>query len=363
MPLNWIEQEDNLGADMLTVRAQAQDVDDMDTLLHPALFPYQDTDSVELKNLVELDERLVAERREWNARGRRMHISTPDLEEIEMIPLEVNFKVGEKEQQALRERTLQNEDLFRQQLRVSIPERVDRMPPAIFRRVEIEAMEALATGEITVRLPDKEDGSGNLVTSTVPLSFASERIQTASTAWDDGSVNAYEENLSWLEDAETMVGAIQGQILRRSTLRAIQEDAPHPMPGAQSGLRPTVSEVEEVLADELGLGDYTFYTVENTFDPYTGAGNATASQKVWPDGYTSVVPQGGIVGATYRAPVLRAMELAGQFPNAGIDTRGTTVYYDYENGGRTAAVECQANHMALPAEQRVFSIDTQVTTS
>lgn len=357
--LNWIEQEDSLGSDVLTVRAQAQNVENMDELLHPVFFPYDDVDSVKIKNLVELDNRLVAERREWNQRGRRIPIETPDLEEIEMIPIEAYFKIGEREQQALREQALNNEQVFRQQIRASIPERVDTMPPAIFRRVEMDAMEAWAKGQITVRHAYKEDASGNALTLTISLGYGS-RIQTAGTAWDDGAVNAYDELISFLEDAETEIGPLEGVVLRRATLKAILEDAPNPMPGAQSALTPTRTQVEERIADELGTS-FSFFVIENAFDVFDGAGSATTRTKVWPAGYVSAVPQGQQVGSTLRAPVARAMELANQVPEAGIDIRGTTVYYDSENGGRTLSVECQANHLPLPNEQLVYSIDTLVT--
>src|SRR5690625_492106 len=351
MALNWLEEVEGLSSAALTVQAQAVSALDMDEILHPAFFPYTDADSLDLQTIFELDKRYTADRREWNARGRFIPQDLPRIGKLSMVPVESYDKVAEQEQQAIRERALGNEQIFRQVIGASIPARVDKLVAANFRRIDLDAFSAWAKGEIVAMNPQ------NGQTHTVDLGFDSDRQQQADTAWNDAAVNAYDELLAWVEDGESEMGPIGGVVLRRNAFKAIRDDAPNPL---SSNVRITRSALESQLSDGLGHA-FRFYLLETHFDVFTDGGSAVTRTAVWPDGFVAAVPQSGVVGATYRAPVVRAMEIASQIPGAGVDVRGMTVYYDYENGGRTAVIECQANHLAMPAERNVWTIDSGVT--
>lgn len=347
--LNWMEEVEGLSSAALTVQAQAISINDQDELLSPPFFPGTHANSVKLQMLFETDRRYVADRREWNARGRYIPLDTPPIESLTMVPVESYDKIAEEEQQALREGALGNEAIFRQAIGASVPARVDKLVLANFRRIDMDAFQAWATGQITAKNP------ANGQTHTVDLGFDADRMQEASAAWTDST--AYDELIAWLEDGESVMGPIGGVMLRRNVYKLIRDSAPNPN---ATNVRLTRAQLETQIADDLGHA-FRFYVNETTFDVFDDGGTAVTRTNLWQPAVVAAVPASGVVGATHRAPVVRAMELASQVPGAGIDVRGMTVYYDYENGGRTAVIECQANHLALPAERNVWTIDSLVS--
>ena len=354
--LTWLEEIKEVSSAGLTVQAQALAIDDIDPLQqlqHPVLFPYSPADSVKLGSIFETDKRFVADRREWNARGRFIPTVTPKISELEMVPVESYDKIAERELQAINERALGNEQTFRSLAMVNIPGRVDKLVGANYRRVEVDAMEAWAEGTITAVNPT----SGT--TQVLDLGFDAGRQQTAGTAWNDGSLNAYNELLAWIADGEAEVGPIAAVKLRRATFNAIAADAPNPMPGAISGLVPTRNQIEQRISDELGYA-FRFVIAEEQVDLFDDGGTAHTRTAVWTAQFVAAIPASGVIGATYRAPVNRAIELARSNQGAKIDIRGMTVYYEFENGGRTATIECQANWLSLPFERNVWTIDAGV---
>jgi hypothetical protein len=356
MALNWIEEVEGLGSAPLTVQAQALSVDDVDPnsqLLHPVFFPAAPADSTQLQSIFETDKRYVADRREWNTRGRFIPNELPSVEKLSMLPIESYDKIGEEEQQRLREAALGNEAIYRNLVGASIPGRVNKLVAANFRRVEVDAMEAWSKGTITAKNPQRG------TTQSLSLGFDAGRVQTAGTAWNNGGTNAYTDFLAWVADGESEMGPASGVVLRRAIFAAIQADSPNPIPGAQSGLKASRRLIEQVISDELGH-EFKFFIVETQADIFTDGGTAVTRTAIWPSQYAALVPQSTVIGATYRAPVVRAMDLASQFPQAKIDVRGMTVFFEYENGGRTAVMECQANWLALPAERNIWTINTGV---
>lgn len=347
---------EGLGSAPLTVQAQALSVDDLDPagqLIHPVFFPYADAPSVKLRRVFELDKRYAAVRREWNTRGKTIPTDTPDIDDLEMVPIESNFTIGEQEIQAILEATGEVGDTYKRVLGKDIPSRVNSLVLANLRRVELDAMEAWSKGTITAKSPVHS------TTATLTIGIDAGRIQTAGTAWDDGGTNAYNDLMSWLADGESTMGAIGGVHLRRATFNAIQADAPNPIPGAASALKPSRRLIEQVIADELGH-DFRFVINERAVDVFTDGGSAHTRTNIWPAQYVAAIPANAPIGRTYRAPNLRAAELAAQFPDAGIDVNGMSVYNFGENGDRSATVECQANWLPLPEERFVWTIDAGV---
>lgn len=357
MALHWLEEILEVSSAGLTVQAQALSLDQIDPnqmLQHPVFFPYTEADSIMLNRIYEIDFRPTADRREWDAPGRYVPSVLPEIEELTMVPVEANDKIGEEELQRINEQAMGNEDVYKNLAMVSIPQRIEKLVGANYRRAEVDALEAWAKGQITAKNPTKGGTA-----QTFSLGFAAARLQTASTAWDDGGTNAYDDLMSWIRDGESEMGPIGAVKLRRATFNAIQADAPNPIPGAQSGLKPSQRLIEQVITDELGHA-FRFIISEEQVDVFDDGGTAYTRTSVWPTQYVAAVPQSGIIGATHRAPVNRAIELARSAPEAGIDVRGQTVYYNFKNNGRTAVIECQCNWLSLPQERFIWTIDAGV---
>lgn len=353
MDFTWMAQEEELSPVALTVRAQTVDPTDDGRLLWDGFMPRRNVDQTKLSSLTSLDVRITSDRREWNQRGRYIPLVTPPGRELEWVPIEGYFRLEEKEINDLMNEVRGNQALFRQVVGVRIPERTEQLARANWRRLEVDVFQAWANGQIVSMNP--QTGA----TTTVSYGFDAGRYQTAGTAWDDAGVNAYEEFLSWLEDAIETVGPIQGAMMRIATRNAIVADAPNPMPGAQVGLRATIPQVEQRISDELGI-PFRFFINENTVDVFTDGGVARTRTKVWPDQKVAAVPQGLAVGSTAFAPVLRAYEISNQAPDAGVDLRGITIYHDVQNTGRELLIEGQVNPMPDPDEQKMFVIDAGV---
>ena len=349
----WMAAEEELSPAALTVRAQTVDPTDRGQLLWDIFMPRRDVDTTRLQSLTTRNVRIVADRREWNARGRYINLVTPPRKEIEWIPIEAYFKLEEKEINDLLNEVRGNQAIFREVIRARIPSRTEELALADWRRLELDVMSAWALGEITAMNPQTGQ------TFTTDYGFDPNRYQTAATAWDDPGVNAYNEFLAFMQDAFEVVGPLAGAMMRLSTRNAIVADAPNPMPGAIAGLTPTVSQVEQRIQDELGA-PFRFFINENTVEPYSDAGITRTTVKVWPAQTVAAVPAGMTVGSTAFAPVARAYDLSSQVPDAGIDVRGVTIYHEIGNGGRELTVEGQINPMPDPDEQRIYVINAGV---
>jgi hypothetical protein len=351
MAINWIQEAEELSPAALTVRAQALSPNDRGQLLWDVFFPRRNVDSVNLNDIVTLDDRPAADRREWNARGRYIPVRTPTRRQMSIVPIEAYDKIEEQEMQRVAEAGLSaNAETFRRLIGVRIPDRTDRLAMSDYRRLELDCFTAWATGTIVQRNP--QDASK---TVTASYGFDVARMQTATPAWNDGSVNAYNEFLAWYQDGEDAVGAGAGAMLRRATLNAILADAPN----LGNSVAMTLAGLEQRVQDDLGR-DFRFFINENSVDVFTDGGTAVTRTKVWPAEQVAFVPAGQVVGDAVFAPVVRAMEISGQVPGAGVDVRGVTIYHDAANAGRELTIEAQLNAAPRPDEQRVFVIDAGV---
>lgn len=349
----WMAAEEELTPAALTVRAQTVDPTDRGQLLWGSFMPRRNVDMTKLASLTTQNVRISADRREWNQRGRYVNLVTPPRKEIEWIPIEAYFRLEEKEINDLLNEVRGNQELFRRVIGARIPDRTDMLAMANYRRLELDVFEAWALGQITSMNPQTGQ------TFVVDYGFDANRYQVAATAWNDGTVNAYEEFLAWLQSAYETIGPVEGAMMRLATRNAIVADAPNPMPGAGADLSPTVSQVEQRIQDETGR-PFRFLINENTVDTYTDAGIARQTVKVWPAQKVAAVPSGFNVGSTAFAPVARAYDISAQTPDAGIDIRGITVFHEPHNLGRGLTVEGQFNPMPDPDEGRLYVIDAGV---
>ncbi len=334
----------------LSVVAQTISPDNSGALRWQRFFPRQNVNSVDLREVTTTDFRPVSDRREWNSRGRLITTVTPPIRELSIVPVEGYYKWDEYEMQKLNERAGGNSAVIDQILGDNIPEKVAQITEANYRRIELDAFTAWATGTNVAKNP--QTGT----THTVSYGFDAARLTTAGTAWDDAGVNAYDLLISFLEDAQDKIGSVVGVVLRTALLRAIHADAPN----APLGTIVPRGRLGELVSNDLGI-PFNFVLFEDTVDVYTDGGTATTSVNVWPAGRIAAIPAGGVVGRTAFAPVVRAMELVRALPGAGIDQRGQTVYYEESVMGRDLTVEVQVNPFTIPNEQKLRVEDTLVT--
>lgn len=346
----WITQLANLSPAALTVRAQALSPNDTGQLFWDIFFPRQNVDSVDLQDVLTLDDRPAADRREWNAPGRLVPVKTPNLRDISMVPIEAYDKIDEKEMQRLMERFVGNAQLIANLIGVSLPDRSDRLALACYRRLELDAFQAWLSGTITQRNP--QDASK---TYTASFAIDSGRIQTAVTAWNDPGVNAYDEFIAWLEDGVDAVGSVAGVMLRLATLKAIQADAPD----LANGVAMTRAGLESRVQDDLG-SPFRFFVNEQQIDVFNDGGTAVTRTKVFTAEKVALIPQGNSVGYAGFAPVVRAMELSQQVPDASIDVRGVTIVHDAHNAGKELEIQGQLNALPVPSEEFIWTIDAGV---
>lgn len=350
MDFTWMAQVDELAPAALTVRVQTLSPNDNGRLLWDVFFPRVNVDSVRLSDISTLDDRPAADRREWNARGRLIPILTPAQRKMEMVPIEAYDKINELEMQYLMEGSFGNNAIVQEQIGVRIPDRTDRLAMACYRRLEMDTMQAWATGTIVQRNPQNA-----AQTYTVSFGFSSGRLQTAATAWNDPGVNAYDEFIAWYEDGIEAVGPGEGVVIRLATLRAILADAPD----LPNNVKMTRAQLADRVEQDIGQ-PFQFFVNENSIDVFPDGGTAVTRTKVWPSQQVAFVPAGKEVGRAAFAPVARAMELSNQVPEASIDVQGVTIYHDSGNGGRELEIDAQLNAMPLPDESKEFVIDAGV---
>lgn len=345
----WMAQVEELSPTALTVRAQALSPNDNGRLVWDVFFPRANVDSVNLTDVTTLDDRPAADRREWNARGRLIPVLTPAQRKLRIVPIEAYDKIDELEMQTLMEGTRGNSAIVQNVIGVRIPDRTDRLAMSCYRRLELDAMQAWATGTIVQRNPQNA-----AQTWTASFGFSAGRVQTAGTAWN-AAANAYDEFLAWYEDGIEAVGPGEGAVMRLATFREILADSPD----LPNGVKMTRAQLAERVQQDIGQ-PFQFFVIENSLDVFDDGGTAVTRTKVWPAEQVAFVPAGREVGRTAFAPVIRAMELSNLVPEAGIDVQGVTIYHDPDNGGRELEIDAQLNAIPIPDESKEFVIDAGV---
>lgn len=342
--LEYIKQVREVSPAALTVRAQTISPNDKGMLRWDHFLPRQDTDTIRLSDVLSTNYRPVADRREWNAPGRRVPLVTPNIREMEMVPIEAESVVDELEMQVLNERSGGNAQIFMDLIKARLPARAEMLAEADYRRLEVDAMQAWSQGTITQRNP--QDASK---TKTFSFGFDAGRYQTASPIWSNGGVNAYNEFLAWLEDGIDAIGSVVAAVMRLATFKVIQADAPL-IPLATVGNVPTRADLEKRIQDELA-GEFKFIIIEDSFDVFTDGGTTYSRTKVWPANVVAAVPAGERIGTTFFAPVIRAQQISQQVPEAAIDVNGVTVFHIEQNDGRELKIQAQLNALPVPNEQ------------
>jgi hypothetical protein len=353
MPINWITEIEELSSAVLTVDIQsAQGLNDDDRLMYPTLMPREDVESVKISNLGEIAFRPASDRRAWNQRGRQIPLVLPKIRDLEIEPIEAFFTIGEREQQALRERFRNNHQLMADQVKGEIPVRVRGLAAANERRIELDVFEAWVNGIVTVRNPETGESYA------VSLDFDTDRYETAGTAWSDPGVNAYDELVAWFISAMGASGALSGVALRQAVLNEVLKDAPTLAGGEAMSL----ARLSDRISQDTG-SPFRFYNMDilPDIDRFTDGGIATAPVSRWPDASKiAAVPADQRIGRTKWAPVGRAMDLDAAVPDAKIDVNGQASFPETSNNGRNYTNEVQCNVFPMPNEKRISVMDTLI---
>lgn len=340
----WTQTVDEVSPAALSVVAQAVSPNDDGRLKYDMFFPRKDVDSVDLKDVTTLDYRPASDRREWNQRGRLIPIKTPNKRDVSIVPIEGNYLWGEYELQKLNERSLGNAAIIAAIMQSNVPDRVKAIALANYRRLEVDAFTAWALGSITQRNPQNA-----AETFAASFGFDAGRYQTAGTAWNDASVNAYDLLIAWLDDGINAVGSLRGVVCRRAFMKEVVADAPDLALGAKM----TMSQVEDRIQQDIG-NEFRFYPMEDTVEVFDDGGITTTATKVWPAQRIAAVPAGTAVGYSAFAPVVRAMDIARALPQAKLDINGQAAFYEEHNNGRELSVEVQMNAAPIPDEQKMW---------
>ena len=347
---SWMAQVETLSPAALTVKAQMLSPNDNGRLLWDIFFPREDVDSIRLSEINTLDDRPAADRREWGARGRLIPKLTPAQRKLVMVPIEAYDKIDELEMQYLMEGTFGvNQGIIEQVIGVRLPDRTDRLAMSDYRRLELDSMSAWTTGTIVQRNPQNA-----AQTFTVSFGFDAARLATASPTWA-AATSAYDAFITWFEAGVEACGPGEGAMMRLATYKEILADAPD-LPG---GVKMSRAQLTDRIQQDLG-GPFQFFINENSVDVFTDGGTAVTRTKVWPAEQVAFIPAGRAVGKAAFAPVVRAMELSAQVPQAKIDVRGVTIFHHTENAARELEVEAQMNAMPVPDESKVWVTDAGV---
>lgn len=350
--LNWIAVADALSPAALTVQAQALPPNDRGELWWDTFFTSEDVPSIDLSVMSSIDYRPSADRRAWNAPGRRIPLKTPDTSKVSMVPIEANFAIDEEEMQRLAAAAAGNQALVREQVMASIPDRIDTIVMADWRRLEMDAFNAWGTGTIIQRNPENASQ-----TFTMDFGYGSAHYLTAGTAWDNGSVNAYNLLQAWIVAAEDVIGPIRGAMLTLKVFNAILADAPN----LQNSVTMTRGQLQDRIQQDRG-GPFELLLNDRKLDVFDDGGLTVTRTRVWSEGRIAAIPDGGTVGRVAFAPTVRAWEVDSSVgPSAAINRNRVIVYPSVMDNGRRVLFEAQLNALPIPEKGKTYVTDTGIT--
>lgn len=344
---SFLNQITELSSTNLTIREATRTDQNPLLLRYRSIFPRVNAPSVRLSFITTVDFRPLGGRREWNAQGREIPEKLGPTGNFEMVPINPTHHIDERMLQLFGESGF--EELRRRGIIGDLTSWPQRLADATERQLEYEAFLAWYTGSITVM--DPKTGS----TVAVSMGFTqATTYPTAGTIWSDAGVNAYQNLLTEIQNAENKMGPVGVVRSRRAVFREIIADAPD----GPLGLAPTFASLEERVRAE-GFGGITLVIDERTYDGWTDGGNATTAANYVPAGLMAFQPADGRVGNTHVAPVVRAYD----FLTGGNRSlaNGVVIFRSEKNEGKTLLIEAQQNAIVLPEEAKTYVVDTSVT--
>lgn len=344
MPFNWLDNMTALSPVNLTIREQTRTLDNPLTLRYRDIFPRINADSIKLSEITVTDVRYIGGRREWNAQGREIPENLGPARNFEMVPINPTHHIDERMLQLFGESGVQ--ELLRNKIIKSVNEWPTTLADSTERQLEVEAFESWFNGVITVMDPK----TGQTVTASMGFTAGTTYI-TAATAWDNVGVNAYDQFLVSLQNAQNKMGLVGAARTRRAVIREIVKDSPT----GPNGLRPTITMLQERIAEE-GFPGVVLIPDERTYKGWTDGGSAQSAEAFYvPAGKIAFQPASGVVGNTHVAPVVRAFEfLPRQL------AKGVVIFRTPKNDGKTLMIEAQQNALVLPDENKTYVVDTLV---
>lgn len=332
----------------LTVREQARLAQNPLELRWRAIFPPVQANSLTVSQLTRPDTRLAAEYREFNADGREIPEILGPKVDAEMVPMTATHHIDERRLTVLRAPNPRIAQLVEDGVIGDVRTWPTRLANAVDWGTEYMAFLMWATNSITVK--DPKTGKS----TTVSRGIDSSRYITESTAWNDGSVNAYDRLLFRISEAQRLIGSVGAVRMRRATAEAVRADAPN----GPNALRPTIANIQDRLSEE-GFGQITLIIDERTVDVFDDGGSAYTTTNLIPAEKVLFQPAGdGAVGATYTYPVSRAYDyVAG---DQRVNLNDTVVWYTPQNDGKTLKIEAEAIRLPLTDESKTYVVDSGV---
>lgn len=345
---DWLEKAKGLSSGALTVMAQRLPANNDGTLLYPFFFPRQNVDSMDLNEILELDDRPTAARREWDGPEKRILLELPDTKEISMTPLGADDLIGEKELDKIEQGAAGNEQVFQAVIGAKIPARGLRLAEACLNQLEIDCFELWGTGKVTQQDPQ----SGR--TFEIDYQIESGRIQSVITPWT-AAANSYNEFIAWLKDAKQAVGGLEGVMASPDVFDDIIADAPT----GNDGVRLTGANLVNRIKDDAMIPRFAWFEHNGQLDVdvYENGRRFKRRTNVFPARTLVAVPLGGTVGKAAHAPVRRARHLSNLLPEAKIDIRGVTIFHFGENDDKALKIVSQLNAFPVTNEGKHFSIN------
>ena len=347
MPFDFLGKVTGLTAADLTVREQARLAQNPNEMRWRAIFPRTDASDLEISQLTKVDTRFAAEFREFNADGREIPEVLGPKVEANLVPMTATHHIDEKRLAKLRAPNPRIARLVEDGVIGDVRTWPTRLANAVDWGTEYTAFTMWATNTITVK--DPKTGTS----TTVSRGISSDRYITESTAWNDGSVNAYDRLLFRLGEAQRLMGSVGAVRMRRATAEAVRADAPN----GPNALRPTIANIADRLSEE-GFGQITLIIDERTVNVFDDGGSAYTPTNLIPAEKVLFQPADGIVGATYDFPATRAYDYVSQ--DHRVNLNDTVVWYSEQNNGKTLLIEAEAIRLSLTDEQRVYVVDAGV---
>ena len=347
MPFDFLGKVTGLTAADLTVREQARLAQNPLELRYRAIFPRAEATSLTVSQLTRPDTRFAAEYREFNADGREIPEVLGPKVDAEMVPMTATHHIDEKRLAKLRAPNPRIARLVEDGVIGDVRTWPTRLTNAVDWGLEYTAFTMWATNTITVK--DPKTGTS----TTVSRGISSDRYITESTAWNDGSVNAYDRLLFRISEAQRLIGSVGAVRMRRATAEAVRADAPN----GPNALRPTLANIADRLSEE-GFGQITLIIDERTVDVFTDGGSAYSSTNLIPAEKVLFQPADGVVGATYDFPVTRAYEYVSQ--DHRVNLRDVVVWYTPQNNGKTLLIEAERIALPLTDESKTYVVDAGV---
>lgn len=347
MPFDFLGKVTGLTASELTIREQARLAQNPNEMRWRAIFPRTDARDLDISQLTKVDTRFAAEFREFNADGREIPEVLGPKVQAKLVPMTATHHIDEERLARLRAPNPRLAQLVEDGVIGDVRTWPTRLSNAVDWGTEYTAFQMWALNQITVK--DPKTGSS----TTVSRGVDSSRYITESTAWNDGSVNAYDRLLFRIGEAQRLMGSVGAVRMRRATAEAVRADAPN----GPNALRPTIVNIQDRLSEE-GFGAITLIIDERTVNVFDDGGSAYTATNLIPAEKVLFQPADGVVGATYDFPATRAYDYVSG--DHRVNLNDTIVWYTPQNNGKTLLIEAEAIRLPLTDEQRTYVVDAGV---